>query len=119
MTDVDNLVPIPNTIPWYYICLVLLVGAALLTQGVTMLTKGWEQELKLPNWFSVLGQAVGIVLATVMGCLAGFLVWQWALGGMVALVGASSSALILNLVRARLGVAKDTLKDVVSEEKKP
>ena len=83
-----------------------------------MLTKGWEQELKLPNWFSVLGQIFGIVLSTIMGCLAGYLVWQWALGGMVALVGSTSSALILTLIRTRLGVAKETLKDAVTEEKR-
>lgn len=118
MADADDLVPIPNTVPWYYICLALLVGAALLTQGVTVLTKGWEKELKLPNWFSVAGQAFGIVLATLMGCIAGYLIWEWALGGMVTLVGAASSALILTLIRARLGVARETLKDVVSEEKR-
>ena len=103
--------PIPNTMPWYYLSLALLVGAAMLTHGVTMVTRGWEKELRLPDWFSVAGQIVGIALSTGMGSLAGYLLWHWALGGMVALVGAFSSTLVLSLVRARLGAAKDALKD--------
>lgn len=110
---------IPNDVPWYYISLAMLVGGAMLTHGVTMVTRGWEKELKLPDWFSVAGQGAGIALSTGMGCLAGHIVWHWALGGMVSLVGAFSSALVLSFVRARLGAVKDAAKDAVSEDPKP
>lgn len=112
VADADDLVPIPNHVPWYYICLAILVGAALLSHGITVVAQSWESELKLPVWFSVVAQAFGIVFSTVLGCLAGYLVWEWALGGMVALIGAFSSQLILALVRAKLGATKETLKDV-------
>lgn len=110
--DADDLVPIHNHVPWYYITVALLVGSAMLAHGITVMTRGWEQELSLPRWFSIAGQVFGIVLSTALGCLAGYLVWEWALGGMVALVGACSSALVLSLVRAKIGAAKDTISDV-------
>lgn len=114
--DADDIVPIPNQVPWYYLTLAILVGAALLSHGVTMVGRGWEVELKLPTWFSVAAQGFGIVLSTALGCLAGYLVWNWTLGGMVGLIGGFSSQLILGLVRAKLGAARETLKDAVSDE---
>lgn len=117
--DADDLVPIPNQVPWYYITLAILVGAALLSHGVTVVARSWEQELKLPQWFSVAAQGFGIVLSTALGCLAGYLVWEWALGGMVALIGGFSSQLVLGLVRAKLGAAKETLKDVADAAGEP
>lgn len=116
--DADDIVPIPNQVPWYYLTLAILVGAALLTHGVTVVGRGWEVELKLSAWFSVAAQGFGILLSTFMGCLAGFLVWNWTLGGMVGLIGAFSSQLILGLVRAKLGAAKEVIKDSVEPDKK-
>lgn len=114
--DADDLVPIPNQVPWYYITLALLLGAALLAHGVTVVARGWEKEMQWPRWFSVAAQGFGIVLATLMGCLAGYLVWEWALGGMVALIGAFSSQLVLGLLRAKLDVTKATLKDAIAPD---
>ncbi len=111
VTDGDDIVPISNQVPWYYLTLAILVGSALLTRGVTVVGRSWEAELKLPTWFSVAAQGFGIVLSTMMGCLAGYLVWNWTLGGMVGLIGAFSSQLILGLVRAKLGAAKDAIAD--------
>ena len=113
-----GLEPVANNVPWYYITLAIGVGAAALQHGVHMVFASWERELKLPAWFSVAGDIFGIVLATGLGALTGHLVWNWALGGVVGLVGAFSSSLVLSLVRARLGAAKDALKDAASEEPK-
>lgn len=110
-----GLQPIANQVPWYYISLAILVGAALLEHGCSMVFRGWEQELKLPPWFSIIGDVLGIVLAAGMGCVAGHLVWNWALGGMVAVVGAFSSRVVLGMVRAKLGAAKQSLKDIATD----
>lgn len=115
--DADDIVPVPNQIPWYYLTLAILVGAAMLTHGITMIAKGWEQELKLPAWFSVAAQVFAIVLSTCLGCLAGYIIWEWALGGMVALVGAFSSTLVLAFVRAKIDSTKDAAKNVIDNAK--
>lgn len=117
--DAADLVPVPNDVPWYYLTLAILVGAALLSHGITAVASSWESELKLPSWFSVAAQGFSIVLASAMGCLAGYLVWEWALGGMVGLIGAFSSQLVLGLIRARLGAAKETLKEAAGTAGEP
>lgn len=114
----DRDVPVPNHVPWYYLVLAILIGAALLSHGVAALARAWEKELGLPEWFSVAGQAFGIVLATGLSCFAGYLVWNWALGGMVGLIGSVSSQLVLSLVRARIGATQDSLKEALKEETK-
>jgi drug/metabolite transporter (DMT)-like permease len=106
-------------ISWYYACLAILVGAAMLSHGSTMIAQGWEKELKLPAWFSIIGTIFGMILSIVLGSIVGYLIWDWMLGGIVALVGAFSSTLVLSIVRSRLDAAKETIKSAVvpSEEK--
>lgn len=92
---------IPNQVPWYYMTGAFLVGAALVQHGCHMVFTAWERELGLPKWFSVIGDVLGIALAVGLGMLTGHLVWHWALGGIVSLVGALSSRVVLSMVRAR------------------
>ncbi len=89
--------------PNYYLVMAILVGAAMLSHGVTMVARAWEKELGLAQWFSVVAQAFGIILATSAGYLVGHLVWDPTLAGVIAMVGAFSNALVLSAVRARIG----------------
>jgi len=100
----NGLNPIANNVEWYYIALAVLVGAAALSHGVSRVFMAWEKELSLPRWFSVIGDVFGIILATALSCMVGHISWSWALAGTTGLVGAFSSALVLSLVRAKLGV---------------
>lgn len=97
---------IPNQVPWYYMTGAFLIGAALVQHGCHMVFTAWERELNLPKWFSVVGDVLGIVMAVLLGMLTGHLVWHWSLGGIVGLVGALSSRMVLAAVRARLGIKK-------------
>jgi len=99
---INGLNPIPNDVPWYYITLAIVVGGAAVNHGVGMIFRNWERELKLPSWFSVIGDVFGLILSTVLGAVVGHLVWSWALGGVVALAGAFSHAMVMSFVRARL-----------------
>ena len=117
MTDIADIATVPNQIPWYYLTLVFLLGASALAHGNIMVFRGWEKELNLPRWFSIVGDVFGIVLAVCLGCFVGYLIWNWALGGSVSLVGAFSSTLIVSLVRARFGAAKEALVDVTKQDK--
>lgn len=107
--------PVIHDVPWHYVSLAILVGAALLSHGVTVVGRSWEKELKLPEWFSVAAQGFGILMSAACGSLAGYLVWNWGLGGMVGLVGGFASSLVLSLVRARLAAAKDAVTDEVKK----
>ena len=95
---------VSNQVPWYYIAFAFLVAAALLAHGNSMVWSGWEKELRLPRWFSIVGDVFGVVLSLCLGCFIGHIVWNWALGGAVSLVGALSSTLIVSLIKARLGL---------------
>ena len=53
--------PVIHDVPWHYVSLAILVGAALLSHGVTVVGRSWEKELKLPEWFSVAAQGFGIL----------------------------------------------------------
>lgn len=114
----EGLKPVEHSVPWYYIALAVLAGAALLVHGAKLAFTRWERDLGGPKWVDVAGEVFGIGLATILGGIAGHLVWNWALGGIVALVGAFSSSFIVSLIRARFGAAKESLKDAVSDEKK-
>jgi hypothetical protein len=102
-----GLSPIPNDVEWYYIALSVLVASAALSHGVSRIFMAWEKELSLPRWFSVVGDIFGIILATTLSCIAGHLTWSWFLAGSIGLVGAFSSALVLLLLRAKLGIKHD------------
>ncbi len=99
---VTGLDPIPNDVPWYYITLAIVIGAAAINHGTGMIFRSWEREFNLPKWFSAVGDVFGLVLATSIGVLVGHIVWSWVLGGVVALCGAFSHAMVMTFVRARL-----------------
>ena len=96
------LAPMANSVPWYYIAAAILTGGALFSHGLTMVSRSWESELKFPEWFSVAAQGSSFVMSAVFGSIAGHIVWNWALGGMVALAGSVSSAAVLAVVRKKL-----------------
>ena len=98
-------------IPWYYLTLAFALAGAALEHGCNTLFTGWERELKLPIWFSVIGDVTGIVLASVLGATVGSIVWQWHLGSAVAFTGAIASRLVISLVRAKLGIATKSKDD--------
>lgn len=110
----EGLKPIEHNVPWYYVALAVLVGAALLVHGAKLAFTRWERDLGGPRWVDIAGEVFGIILATTLGGIAGHVVWNWALGGMVALVGAFSSSFVVSLVRARFGAAKEALKEASS-----
>lgn len=95
--------PIPNDIPWYYIAVAILIGSALVTYGAWATAENWEKDAKFPSWFSVVGGIVGIVLASLGGAIAGYLVWQWTLGLLCGIAGALASPWILRLIWSRFG----------------
>jgi len=103
--------PVPNNVPWHYLALAILVCSAFLCHGIVSVARSWEDELSLPAWFSVASHAAAIVLTTTLAGAAGYLVWHWALGALVGLVGSFSSSLILSLVRARVGSPPPPKKD--------
>ncbi len=95
--------PIPNDIPWYYIAVAILIGSALIAYGAGATAEKWEKDASLPNWFSVAGGIVGIVLACAAGTIAGYLVWQPVLGLLSSLAGAFGSPWVLKLIWSRFG----------------
>jgi hypothetical protein len=103
----QGLQQVSNNVDWYYIALAVLIGSAALSHGVSRVFMAWEKELSLARWFSVIGDIFGIILATALSCVVGHITWSWALAGTTGLVGAFSSALVLSLVRAKLGVKQD------------
>lgn len=116
--DADDVVPVPNHVPWYYITLAILVGSALFVNGIRMVASRWERELGAPRWFDVAAEAFGIVAATALGCLTGYIIWEWVLGGVVALVGAVSSSLVVAVVKARVDAGREAAQSVLDEAKR-
>jgi hypothetical protein len=79
-----------------------MAGAALLSYGIGRNFARWEEELKLPAWFSVLGECVGVLVATLGGTLAGYLTWHWGLGCLAGHVGGWASPWFVNWLNAIL-----------------
>lgn len=98
---------IANDIPWYWLAIAVIVGSALITYGAQMTFEHWQKEAKLSGWFSVAGGIFGIVLASIMGCIAGHILWHWSLGLMCAVCGAWGSQWVLGMLAARLGVKQE------------
>lgn len=99
----QHLAVIPNDIPWYWLAVAILIGSALVAYGAQVTFERWERDAHLPEWFSVAGGVFGIVLATVMGGIAGHILWHWSLGMMCAICGAWGSQWVLGVVASRIG----------------
>lgn len=97
-TPIQNLAPIPNDVEWYFLALALIVGAALISFGIGKSSERWEAEMKWPEWFSILGEWVGILLAMTGGSLAGYLVWDWKLGLLCGAVGGFGAPFIVTWI---------------------
>ena len=98
---------IPNNAPWWVLAGCILLGAALVSFGAQMTFERWQKgDKKLPHWFSVAGGMFGITMASIIGAVAGHLIWHWTLGLMCGICGAWGSQWILGLVSARFGVRR-------------
>jgi len=85
---IQNTAPIPNDIDWYLIALTIIAGSALISFGIGKSFERWEDEIEaLPEWFSILGEILGIAVAMAGASLAGYLVWNWMLGILCGAVG--------------------------------
>jgi hypothetical protein len=75
--------------------------AGVLCYGVEQTTLRWEKDVKLPSWFSVAGNVLGIALASGLGALVGMMLWNWELGLICGVVGGFSSNWIVSVLASR------------------
>jgi uncharacterized membrane protein len=80
----------------------ILLGSSLLVHGVAAATHRWEKALKLPHWFDTVSEMIAMIVATILGAVAGSIIWDPILGAIVAFVGAWSSSLLVSFIKARL-----------------
>lgn len=128
-TPIQHTAPVANDVSWYIIAATITAGAALLSFGVARNFARWEKEMKLPEWFSIVGELVGVTLGTLGGGLAGHLVWHWGLGLLCGHVGGWASPWIVHwisdLIESRVSkdkphrVPKDTSDDASSVDTVP
>jgi hypothetical protein len=95
---IQHIAPVPNDTDWHVIAGTIIVCGAFLSYGVSRNFTRWEAEVHLPEWFSILGECIGILLATLGGALAGYLVWHWGLGLLCGLVGGWASPWVVYAV---------------------
>ena len=94
----DHNTPVPNNVPWYFLSLSILIGAAILVRGMSMTVKRWAQALhssRIPK-IGIVVEIVSILLAVGLGAVAGYLVWNVWLGAMIAFVGSLGSPWVLD-----------------------
>jgi hypothetical protein len=89
---------IPNEAEWYMLVGIIMVMAALLSYGVGQNFARWGERAELGKKFTIVGELVGILLASLQGLLLGYLVWHWALGLVFGHVGGWASPWIMNVV---------------------
>lgn len=92
-----NDAPIPNNVPWYFLSLAILIGAAILVRGLSMTVKRWAVTLhssRVPK-IGIVVEIISIFLAVALGSVTGHLVWNVWLGAMVALIGSLGSPWVL------------------------
>ena len=89
---------IPNEGEWYLLMGIIMVMAALLSYGVGQNFARWGERAGFGKRFSIAGEMVGILLASLQGLLLGYLVWHWALGLVFGHVGGWASPWIMNVV---------------------
>lgn len=89
--EIESQVPVPNSVPWYFITVSIVIGAALLSYGMVKTIKRWGSDLQLSSQrvmkASVFANILAIVSSTIGGGITGYLVWNWALGAMCGFVG--------------------------------
>ena len=89
---------IPNDLEWYLLLGVVVVMCAFLSYGIGQNFARWGEKAGLGPKFTIFGEAVGILLASLNGMLMGWLVWHWALGLLFGHVGGWASPWVVNSV---------------------
>jgi len=89
---------IPNEAEWYMLVGVIMVLCALLSYGVGQNFARWGERAELGKKFPIVGELLGILLASLQGLALGYLVWHWALGLVFGHVGGWASPWIMNVV---------------------
>lgn len=84
---IQNTAPLQNNVDWYIIALAIIAGSALISFGIGRNFERWEAEMEWPEWVSILGEILGIIVATGAGALSGYLTWDWKLGLLCGTVG--------------------------------
>jgi hypothetical protein len=118
-TPVQHTAPVPNDVAWYLIAGAIVLGAALVTVGLSKNAARWEAELRLPAWFSVAGEVVAIVIATAGGAAAGFWTWHWGLGLLSGLVGSLSASIVVRFVAAWIERRRGENDDEIKKADRP
>ncbi len=98
MPRYEHNTPVPNNVPWYFLTLAILIGAAILVRGMSMTVKRWAQALHSMRGpqIGVVVEIISIFIAVGLGTFAGYLIWNIWLGAMIAFVGSLGSPWVLD-----------------------
>ena len=85
---VNNPVPVPHDVQWYWVMGLIVAGGALTVWGVHGMVNTWLAiKDKDDRRTTMIGDFVALVICVVAGSLVGWRVWDTILGGASGLLG--------------------------------
>jgi len=83
------------------IAIIIVAVTGVLAYGIQQTTARWEKDVRLPAWFSIAGNIFGIAMASCLGSLIGYMMWNWELGLICGAVGGWSSDWVVDMLASK------------------
>jgi hypothetical protein len=98
---VENPVPVPNDVPWYWIMSLIIAGGAVTVWGFHNMAKVWLAEPdRERRRILALCDLLGLLVCVVAGGVVGGRVWDTALGACCGLAGGFGYQFFMRVIRA-------------------